>query len=298
MRKREALILRELNEQLSRLLQGDFSPVRKISAEAPELQTMADLFARFGAYLAEAQNFISALYKGKLDVDPPPRNPLIASCKQLHANLRHLTWQTKQIAAGDLDQHVDFLGEFSVAFNSMIEALREKRLAEEKVLYVSIHDPLTDLYNRGYFEEEMARAERGRNFPISIMMADLDGLKRINDTLGHAIGDMLIKDAANILRQAVRSSDVVARMGGDEFALILPGIDAASAAVVVDRIREIESEFNREPRGYQVRLSIGFVTSGSGESLDETLKSADERMYMDKFARREAFTATREKGKN
>jgi PleD family two-component response regulator len=204
MNKQEALILRELNEQLARLLRGDFSPVRPISAEAPELQALADSISLHASLLTDAQNFIHALSQGKLDVNPPPRNPLIAPLKQLHANLRHLTWQTKEIAAGDLDQHVDFLGEFSVAFNSMIESLREKRLAEEKVLYVSIHDPLTDLYNRGYFEEEMARAERGRNFPISIMMGDLDGLKRINDTLGHAIGDRLIMDAAKILRRAVR----------------------------------------------------------------------------------------------
>ncbi len=286
MNKREALIFREMNEHLSRLLRGDFSPVRPISAEAPEFQTLEDSIARLAALLAEAQNFVSALSQGKLEMDPPPRNPLIAPFKQLHANLRHLTWQTKQIAAGDLDQHVDFLGEFSVAFNSMTEALREKRLAEEKVLYISIHDPLTDLYNRGYFEEEMARAERGRIFPISMVMTDLDGLKRINDTLGHAIGDMLIKDAANVLRKAVRSNDVVARLGGDEYALILPGADAVCAARVVDRIREIEAEFNREPREYQVRFSIGFATSGVGEPLVETLKSADGRMYRDKIARK------------
>jgi diguanylate cyclase (GGDEF)-like protein len=296
MNKREVFIIGELNELLSRMLRGDFSSVRKVSAEVPELQTLADLIAQFDAYLAEAQNFISALYKGKLDVEPPPHNPLIASCKQLHANLRHLTWQTKQIAAGDLDQHVDFLGEFSVAFNSMIEALREKRLAEEKILYVSIHDPLTNLYNRGYFEEEMARAERGRNFPVTIMMADLDGLKKVNDSKGHAIGDNLIKDAANILHRAVRSSDVVARMGGDEFALILPETDAMSAAVVVERIREIETEFNSKTQGYQVSFSIGFATSGTGEPLIETLKSADERMYRDKFARKEALARTKVKG--
>ena len=230
-------------------------------------------------------------------MDPPPRNPLIAPCKQLHANLRHLTWQTKEIAAGDLDQHVDFLGEFSVAFNSMIESLREKRPAEEKVHYVSIHDPLTDLYNRGYFEEEMARAERGRNFPISIMMADLDGLKKINDTLGHAVGDSLIKDAANVLRQAVRAYDVVARLGGDEFALILPEADAVCAAEVVDRIRDIEAEFNREPREYQVRFSIGIATSGAGEPLAETLKCADEQMYRDKSARKTTLAEARDKGK-
>jgi two-component system, cell cycle response regulator len=297
MNKDDAHALRELNEQLSRLSVGDFSPPLTVSGEAAEFRALADSICRLAAMLAQAQDFVSALSQGKLDVDPPPRNPMIAPLKQLHANLRHLTWQTKEIAAGDLDQHVDFMGEFSVAFNSMTEALREKRLAEEKVFYVSIHDPLTDLYNRGYFEEEMARAERGRNFPVSIMMADLDGLKAINDTLGHAVGDRLIKDAANVLRKAVRSNDVVARMGGDEFALILPGADTVAAARVIDRIREIEADFNSGSPEYQVRFSIGFATSGAGESLAETLKCADERMYVEKFARKAALIAARDKVK-
>ena len=94
------------------------------------------------------------------------------------------------------------------------------------------------------FEEEMARVERGRNFPVSIVMADLDGLKKINDSHGHAVGDRLIREAADILRKAVRVSDVVARMGGDEFAMILPTTDLHSAVLVVERIREIESDFN------------------------------------------------------
>ena len=130
MNRREALILRELNEQLARLLSGDFSAVRPMSLATTDLQALADSTARLTTLLAETHKFASAISKGELEADPPPRNPLIAPLKQLHANLRHLTWQTKQIAAGDLDQHVDFLGEFSVAFNYMIEALREKRLAE------------------------------------------------------------------------------------------------------------------------------------------------------------------------
>jgi two-component system, cell cycle response regulator len=289
MNKRETLILRELTEQLERVARGDTTPCHPVTAEIPELNALGDSIARLGLLLADAREFISALSQGRLDVGPPPRNPLIAPFKQMHANLRHLTWQTRQIAAGDLDQHVDFLGAFSVAFNSMIETLRQKRVAEERIHYLSLHDTLTDLYNRGYFEEEMARIERGRSFPVSIMMADLDGLKKINDTKGHAIGDSLIRDAAKILRRAVRSSDVVARMGGDEFALILPETDPMSAAVVVERIRGIEAEFNGASPLYQVRFSIGVATSGPGVPLSRTLKSADERMYRDKFARKEAL---------
>jgi diguanylate cyclase (GGDEF)-like protein len=286
MNERERVILRELNDQLDRVTQGDTSPCHPIHSAIPEFKALEASIARLGGLLADARLFISELSEGKLEVEPPPRNPLIAPFKQMHANLRHLTWQARQIAAGDLDQHVDFLGAFSVAFNSMTEALREKRAAEEKILYLSMHDSLTGLYNRGYFEEEMTRIERGRCFPVSILMADLDGLKKINDTLGHAIGDSLIRDAANILRQAVRPSDVVARLGGDEYAMILPGTDDLSVAGVVERIRGIESKFNRGFRAYQVSFSIGVATSGQGAPLSGTLKIADERMYLEKFARK------------
>jgi diguanylate cyclase (GGDEF)-like protein len=183
------------------------------------------------------------------------------------------------------------MGEFSVAFNSMIASLREKRAAEEKVRYVSVHDALTDLYNRGYFEEEMIRVQIGRMFPVSMIMSDLDGLKTVNDTLGHAAGDRLIKDAASILRKAVRASDVVARMGGDEFAIILPGTDMNDAARILQRIRHFEEEQAADSDGFSPRFSLGLATSGPGQPLAETLRIADERMYVDKFARKQALKA-------
>jgi diguanylate cyclase (GGDEF)-like protein len=286
MNKNEMISLQRETERLAQLLRGEITPVAPTPSEVPEFKPLEETITRLGVMLSEAREFIAALSHGRLEIDPPPRNPLIAPFKQMHANLRHLTWQTKQIAAGDLDQHVDFLGSFSTAFNSMIETLREKRAAEEKVLYLSMHDTLTDLYNRAYFEEEMARIERGRDFPVSILMADLDGLKMINDTHGHAAGDGLIKDAADVLRRSVRSSDVAARMGGDEFALILPGADSLSALGVAERIRRNESDFNRECALYKVAFSIGTATSFSGESLSVTLKNADEMMYRDKAERK------------
>lgn len=289
MNQDEKSIVRRVNRQLEKILTGDFSATEQIESEQPELRDLSELVSQLRRMLGDADGFVSAISEGRLDVNPPPRNYLISRFKQLHASLRHLTWQTKQIAAGDLNQRVDFLGAFSVAFNSLIEALREKRAAEEKIRYLSLHDTLTDLYNRGYFEEELARVERGRNYPVSIIMADLDGLKKVNDTLGHSYGDMLIKDAANILRRAVRSGDVVARLGGDEFALILPGTDKISVAAVIDRIREHEAEVNGEAAAYQVGFSLGVATAEAGVSLSETLKTADVRMYQDKFERKKAL---------
>jgi two-component system, cell cycle response regulator len=286
MNERDRHLIRELSEQVDRLVHGDFAPLRLSGSPGPEIDALADALSKLADSLAEAREFVLALSRGQLELDPPPRNQLISPFKQLQANLRHLTWQTQQIVAGDLNQRVDFMGEFSVAFNSLIQSLLEKRLAEERLRYLSNHDPLTDLYNRGYFTEEMERIERGRRFPVSIMMADLDGLKRINDTLGHAAGDRLILQAARLIRHAVRGDDVVARMGGDEFAVILPNTDSEIALMVCDRIRSSEAAFNLECSSYVIGISIGIATAEQGGSLAEALREADERMYKDKFARK------------
>lgn len=290
--------LRELAHEVERLAHGDFSPVRLSTLPSPEIAALCDAVSLLAHSLEQTREFAFALSQGRLDVEPPPRNRLLAPFKQLQANLRHLTWQAQQIAAGDLNQRVDFMGEFSVAFNSLIQALNEKQLAEEKLRYLSNHDPLTDLYNRGYFAEEMERIERGRRFPVSIMMADLDGLKRVNDTLGHAVGDRLIRQAALIIRHAVRGDDVVARMGGDEFAVILPNTDADTASKVCDRIRKDEASFNLESSSYLIGISIGVATAEPGASLTETLKRADENMYREKFMRKKAAGLSAERAES
>ena len=99
-------------------------------AQDSELQKLCETTNLLIKQFNEAHDFLSTLSKGLLEVDPPPKNLLISPFKRLHANLRHLTWQTKQVAIGDLSQRVDFLGEFSDAFNTMIASLREKREIE------------------------------------------------------------------------------------------------------------------------------------------------------------------------
>jgi diguanylate cyclase (GGDEF)-like protein len=279
--------LATIRDALASLLRGESRQRLAVpDTLPPEIRELAETANRLLEGYAEVHQFIAALSRGELDSDVPGRNPLLSPFKALHANLRHLVWQSTQISRGDLNQSVDFLGEFSTAFNTMIASLREKRQAEEQLRYVSAHDALTGLYNRGFFNEELARLERGRHFPVSIIVADMDGLKQTNDRLGHAAGDRLIKLAANALRDGVRNDDILARIGGDEFAVILPDTDQQGAANVMERIRACEAACNRDNPDTFIAISLGIATAETRIPLGELLTLADQRMYEDKTVRK------------
>ena len=110
-------------------------------------------------------------------------------------------------------------GEFSGSF-AIFRDITERKEIEVKLRYQSAHDVLTRLFNRFYFEEEMNRLENSRISPISIIVIDVDDLKSINDSQGHLTGDELLRSVARILKQSFRAEDMVARIGGDEFAVL------------------------------------------------------------------------------
>jgi len=263
----------QVNEILRELAAGRLPEYIPADGEyARELRALRD-------YHQGLLNFAGAIANGNLAVETRLNGgPLAGSLKALHASLRHLTWQTKQIAHGDLTQRVDFMGEFSLAFNSMVESLAEAR---RELLHMSTHDVMTGLYNRAYFDTEMERVAKGRKFPVSFVMADLDGLKRVNDNNGHAAGDQLIMDAAKILMNSFRGDDVVARIGGDEFAVIMTDCTLEEAEAVLERILRNQEVHNSLAR-ITVSISLGLGTAGSGEQVAEAFKTADERMYQNK----------------
>jgi diguanylate cyclase (GGDEF)-like protein len=288
MSKREREEIALIIGHLEGALRGEVSQAPPHGTATPEIAALAERVGQLAATLTEAREYLADLAEGNLDRDPPTGNPLVAPMEKLCGRLRLLMWQTHQVAAGDYAHDVELPGEFSAALSRLIAALREKQMAEEKLIYVSNHDALTELYNRTYFTEEMARIERGRHFPVSIIVADVDGLKKINDTLGHLAGDRLLQSAAQVLRQAVRGDDILARIGGDEFAVILPGTGLTDAARVITRIREYEAlalPFNGDCR---LSISLGLATMTTRGKLTEVLKLADRRMYDDKLARKGA----------
>jgi len=164
--------------------------------------------------------------------------------------------------------------------------ITERKEMEDELRYMSTHDSLTDLYNRAFFEVEMARFERGRMFPVSIVMADVDGLKTVNDTRGHKAGDELLKRAAQVLREAFRTDDVVTRIGGDEFAVILPGADIRVVERIIGRVRESIAEHNEDYPDFLLSLSLGTAEGEKGDLLANVQRKADNLMYEEKLQKK------------
>lgn len=164
-----------------------------------------------------------------------------------------------------------------------ITDITDRKITEEKLTYLSTHDSLTGLFSRSFFETELARLQESRQYPISILMVDADNLKITNDTEGHAAGDLLIKRTANVLRMTFRPEDIVARIGGDEFAILIPNSDSHSAVKFIQRLRGmLELENKSNPSLKRLDISIGVATAETGDLLADTLKAADFQMYQDK----------------
>ena len=171
-------------------------------------------------------------------------------------------------------------------FFSIVHDISERKKAEERLQYVTFHDSLTGLYARSYFDEEMHRLDQRLSGAVGLIVCDLDGLKLVNDTLGHESGDQMLMNAARILKNCFSGSEVVARIGGDEFVVIMKDSSKEQMQEACERLKDWIRSHNGEYQGVPVSLSIGFAISNSTRPvMRELFKEADNNMYREKLHR-------------
>lgn len=171
------------------------------------------------------------------------------------------------------------------AFDWVLVALQDitaRKKAEEYLRYLGTHDVMTGLYNRAYFEETLLKLEANRSDPVSFIVLDLNGLKIANDTLGHHAGDKLIRRAAEVLAASIGKEYLVARIGGDEFIVIMAGAEEQAASEMAERIQSLTAMNNKFYRTPELSFSIGVSTSKPGMTLEKVIGIADDAMYRNK----------------
>jgi len=160
-----------------------------------------------------------------------------------------------------------------------IQDITARKKSEEYLRYLGTHDVMTGLYNRAFFQEEIMKLADSQD-EITFIMADLNSLKYINDTLGHQTGDNMIRRAAEVLKAAIDQEEVVARIGGDEFVATL--LHQQPPQEIIERIRSLVALNNKYYQGPELRIALGAATHTKNEALEKTLTRADEAMYIDK----------------
>ncbi|WP_108309244.1 GGDEF domain-containing protein [Thermodesulfobium acidiphilum] len=156
----------------------------------------------------------------------------------------------------------------------------------EKLKYLSFHDELTGLYNRNYFENEIKKYSDGRMDPVGVFVFDVDGMKLINDSLGHQAGDKALQGMAKILRKTFRKSDIVCRVGGDEFAILIPHASFNLMQILLERVKSIYLEL-KDKFDVPLYFSIGYsIGNTRDEEFENIFKRADISMYSNKFSKR------------
>ena len=165
----------------------------------------------------------------------------------------------------------------------------DRKLAQQQLQYITFHDSLTGLYNRAYYEEELSRLFVKRNLPLSLILADINDLKLTNDAFGHLEGDKLLQEFASILQENCREDDIVARIGGDEFVLLLPKTDEAATQHIITRINQAISKSSES----KLLLSVAMGSMTTHQDSDDFTKLftvAEDDMYKHKLRNKEDQT--------
>ena len=214
-------------------------------------------------------------------IDFPAIPAKIRQCFLSQSSMEHSFWHHRKF---DLEERYVTVKYAYAAPDHVImhvNDLTAQKKAEENLKHISIHDALTGLYNRFYSDAEIDRISASRIRPVSFIMIDLNDLKGINDQKGHAAGDLYINNAAALLKQTFRPEDMVARIGGDEFFVMLPLVDEETCNQALNRLRDHLAQFNKKV-DQPISLAAGFSTAYSGDNIEKKIAEADRNMYEEK----------------
>lgn len=160
--------------------------------------------------------------------------------------------------------------------------MTKRKELEDMLTQMSYTDKLTVLYNRAYFEEQINKLDDNEYYPLTLIMGDLNGLKAVNDNLGHLEGDKLLVEIAKVLKGSCRKEDLVFRWGGDEFIILLPNSDYKLGKEICNRIRLNCKNTDKTP--IPLSISLGVSTKiNKQKDIDEILKEAEDMMYIEKL---------------
>ncbi|MCL1893689.1 MAG: GGDEF domain-containing protein [Holophagaceae bacterium] len=274
----------------------DLLLVEHIPENLPPIVLLDKKYNKLFEDVKQFRSFMLSMANGDLSQRLLVKGYMAGVLKTFHANLKHLTWQTKMVSRGDFTQRVHFMGEFASSFNTMVEQLDNTRRglieSEKKYRLLAITDTLTGLPNRHhFFEVAIAEHTRSRRYKktFSIIMLDIDYFKKVNDTYGHFVGDLVLQAVAEQLQKSLRETDFPGRYGGEEFIALLPETSIAEAQLVAERIRHNiqDKDLIFDDRQIKVTASLGIYNFGSfdeaddvaGQSIDEIIDKADKALY-------------------
>lgn len=286
-------------EHFKKLINGPIAP--ELEGEMAEDPVLVELHMQ----LISIRQILYAFSMGDLSPSIHIRGFLAGNLKALQAHLRHITWQVQQVEHGDFSQRVDFLGDFSVAFNNMVlkldQTMSDLRKKEEALLdltnslqteanlrssamealqesearfkYLASHDPLTGALNRRSFLDRATNElklsfQRGELCAIAIM--DVDHFKRFNDTYGHQRGDEALKHVVKIATQNLRHGDLLGRYGGEEFVFLFTKADLAHGSMVAERICRAIAETPFVDKGEAMYVTASFGVSSTDNDIAYT----------------------------